>query len=95
MARSRPRGEPSLDEAGLLQTTETVSEDVRGDSLSGVEELSVAGAAEEQVPDDQERPLVPDHVEGTRDGAVRALEAQVSQAVPRVLGGHVLLILSG
>jgi hypothetical protein len=59
-----------LDELPALEATETVGEDVGRDPLGRTQEvLEAAPALEGEVPEDQERPTVAEHVQAEGDRA--------------------------
>jgi len=57
------------DELGFLEVREPLREDVRRDPLRPGKEFLVALFPQEDVPNDDESPAVPDDVEGCCDGA--------------------------
>src|SRR5262249_20850024 len=62
-----------FDQAGALQAGQAFRQDVARDALRGCEEVGVAALAiEEDVAHDEERPAVPEDVEGAGDRTGRA-----------------------
>src|SRR5258705_6817862 len=71
----RARGVGDFDEdAALLQATQAVAQDVGRNPFRRARELSEAALAEEEeIADDEERPLVPEQIESLRDRTVGTL----------------------
>ena len=57
-------------DTGALEVAEPSREDVRADAGERVREIGVAPLAEHQLAHDEQRPAIPDQVEGVGDGAV-------------------------
>jgi hypothetical protein len=57
-------------DTGALQVAEPSREDVRADAGERVREIGVAPLAEHQLAHDEQRPAIPDQVEGMGNGAV-------------------------
>src|SRR4051812_10339661 len=59
----------------LFEALEPVCQDVGGDAFGRREELPVATLAQQQIPDDEQRPAVPEEIQRAGDGAARAARA--------------------
>jgi len=59
----------AFDETGGFEVAEALGEPLWGDVAEGAREVGEAGGPAEEVPDDEEGPLLADYLEGARDGA--------------------------
>lgn len=65
-------GRPRADQAACLQALETRREDVRGNPLRTRRKIPKARLAGEQIPDDQQRPLIAYEIQRRRDWTGRS-----------------------
>ena len=61
-----------LDQAGGLEASQPLGQDIGGDVLGGLEEVAEARLAGEQITHDEQSPAIAEEVEGVSDGAERA-----------------------
>jgi len=60
------------DDAGAFEQAEPVGKDIGGDTFPAFQKITVCvESLEHQIPDNEQRPFVPEYVEGRADRAVR------------------------